>query len=96
MNPLATHLRQQGITYLEHWNFAMSIAYCLFTSAALFAVHALLPFIPIEPRYDLESTAAYLVERNQWIEAAKRARRASAQPDFALVAKGGMPMSREI
>ena len=96
MNPFATHPRQQGITYLEHWRFAMSIAYCLFTSAAFYAVHALLPFIPIEPRYDLESTVAYLVERNRWIETAKRRVHTSAQPGFALAAKGGMPMSRKI
>ncbi|MEA3273740.1 MAG: DUF6356 family protein [Pseudomonadota bacterium] len=84
MNPLATHPRQQGVTYLEHWHFAMGIAYFLFTRAASFAVHAMLPFIPIEPRHDLEWTAAYLVERNGWIETAKRKVRADAQPDFAL------------
>jgi hypothetical protein len=71
MNPLTTHPQQQGITYFEHWYFAMDIACRLFISVVAFALHAMLPFIPIEPRLDLESTAAYLVERNRWIETAK-------------------------
>ena len=84
MNPFATHPRQQGVTYVEHWCFAMGIAYRLLSSVVAFAVHAILPFIPIEPRLDLESTAAYLVERNRWIETAKDTVQADAQPDFAV------------
>ncbi len=84
MNPFATHPRQQGVTYVEHWCFAMGIAYHLLTSVVAFAVHAILPFIPIEPRLDLESTAAYLTERNRWIETAKGTVQADAQPDFAV------------
>lgn len=71
MNPVTAHPQQQGITYVEHWCFAMGIAYRLLISVVAFAVHAILPFIPIEPRLDLESTAAYLTERNRWIETAK-------------------------
>ncbi len=85
MTPFTAHPQQQGITYAEHWRFAMGIAYILFTSMVAFAVHAMLPFIPIEPRLDLESTAACLAERNQWIETAKRTVRADAQADFAVV-----------
>ncbi len=84
MNPFATHPQQQGVTYFEHWCFAMGIAYRLLTSVVAFAVHAILPFIPIEPRLDLESTAAYLVERNRWIETAKGTVHADAQADFAV------------
>ncbi len=84
MNPFATHPRQQGVTYFEHWCFAMGIAYRLLTSVVAFAVHAILPFIPIEPRLDLQSTAAYLTERNRWIETAKGTVHADAQPDFAV------------
>ncbi len=83
MNPFATHPRQQGITYVEHWCFAMGIAYRLLTSVVAFAVHAILPFIPIEPRLDLESTAAYLVERNRWIETAKGTVHGHAKPGLA-------------
>ncbi len=84
MNSFTTHPQQQGVTYFEHWRFAMGIAYRLLTSVVAFAVHAILPFIPIEPRLDLESTAAYLVERNRWIETAKGTVQADAQPDFAV------------
>ncbi len=71
MNPFTTHPQQQGITYFEHWCFAMGIAYRLLSSVAAFVVHALFPFISIEPRLDLESTAAFIKERNEWIETAK-------------------------
>jgi hypothetical protein len=84
MNPFATHPQQQGVTYFEHWRFAMGIAYRLLTSVVAFAVHSILPFIPIEPRLDLQSTATYLTERNRWIETAKGTVHADAQPDFAL------------
>jgi hypothetical protein len=56
MNPFATHPREQGVTYVEHWCFAMGIAYRLLSSVVAFAVHAILPFIPIEPRLDLGPT----------------------------------------
>ena len=49
----------------------MGIARRLLTSVVAFGAHALFPFIPIEPRFDLESTAAFLKERNHFIEAAK-------------------------
>jgi len=72
MNPFTSHTQQQGVTYLEHGRFAMGIAYRLFISVVAFAAHALLPFIPIRPEHDLEATIAYLDERNNWIETAKR------------------------
>lgn len=84
MNPFTAHPQQQGITYMDHWSFAMGIAYRLLISVVAFALHAMLPFIPIAPRLDLEATAAYLAERNRWIETAKRTGRAEAQPNFAV------------
>lgn len=71
MNPLTTHTQQQGVTYREHWGFAMGIAFRLFISVWAFALHAVLPFISIEPKFDLEATAAFLEDRNHWIETAK-------------------------
>jgi hypothetical protein len=68
MNPFTEHPRQQGVTYVKHWCFAMGIAWRLFTSAVAFTLHAVLPCISIEPRLDLEATAAYLDERNHFIE----------------------------
>jgi hypothetical protein len=43
MNPLTTHPEQQGVTYFEHWRFAMGIAYRLLSSVIAFALHAMLP-----------------------------------------------------
>ncbi len=84
MNPFTIHPQQQGITYVAHWRFAFGIAYRLLTSVVAFALHAILPFIPIAPRFDLESTTAYLTERNRWIENAKSTNHADARPDFAV------------
>lgn len=82
MSPFTDHPHQQGITYFEHWRFAMGIAYRLLTSVVAFALHAMLPFIPIDPRLDLESTASFLKERNQWIETASGKIHPDAHPEF--------------
>ena len=71
MNPLTIHPQKQGVTYWEHWNFAMGIAFRLLISVMAFAMHAILPFISIEPSLDLEATSAFLAERNHWIGTAK-------------------------
>lgn len=72
MNPFTNHPHRQGISYVEHWWFAMGIAFRLLTSVVAFALHAILPFLPIARRLDLGATAAYLAERNRWIETASR------------------------
>ena len=84
MNPLTRHPRKQGVTYLEHWCFAMGIAYRLLCSVVAFALHAMLPFIPIEPRLDLEATAGYLQERNHWIDTTRDTADGAATPGFAI------------
>ena len=87
MNPLSiftAHPHRQGVSYLEHWCFAMGIAWRLLGSVAAFALHALLPILSIAPQHDLEATAAYLAERNRWIEAAHRGTRVEAQADVAV------------
>ena len=70
MNAFTEHPHEQGVTYFEHWAFAMGIAWRLLASVVAFALHAILPFISIEPRLDLEATAAFLAERNHFIETA--------------------------
>jgi hypothetical protein len=70
MKAFTSHPHAQGVTYLEHWNFAMGIAWRLLRSAIAFALHAMLPFISIERRFDLEATARFLLERNRFIETA--------------------------
>lgn len=70
MNALSEHPNKQGITYFGHLAFAIGIAWRLSISVMAFALHAVLPFISIEPRFDLEATSAFLVERNHFIETA--------------------------
>ncbi len=70
MKPFTEHPQNQGISYSEHWIFAMGIAWRLLSSVIAFAIHALLPFITIKRRFDLEATAAFLLERNRYIESA--------------------------
>lgn len=82
MNPFTTHTQQQGVTYVEHWYFAIGIAYRLLISVLAFTAHAILPFIPIKPQHDLEATVAYLEERNHWIESAKRSAHSETSTDF--------------
>ena len=73
MNPFTAHPHRQGVTYLEHWRFAMGIACRLLMSVLAFAAHAMLPSISIGSSLDLESTAAFLMERNRWVETARDA-----------------------
>jgi hypothetical protein len=68
MEPFSNHPHKQGLTYLQHWSFAMGIAWRLLSSVVAFAVHAILPFVAIEPRLDLEATSAFLLERNRYVE----------------------------
>lgn len=85
MNLFTQHPHHQGVSYLEHWIFAMGIAWRLLASVWAFALHANLPFITIERRFDLEATAAFLAERNAFIEsAAPSARRAGTVPSLGL------------
>ena len=70
MNAFTDHPHAQGVTYFEHWNFAMGIAWRLLVSVFSFVIHALLPWITIQRRYDLEATSAFLLERNHFIETA--------------------------
>lgn len=77
MSFFTEHPHEQGITYFEHWRFAMGIVWRLLSSVVAFALHAVLPFISIEPQYDLEATAGFLLERNDFIEAAAASRHSS-------------------
>ena len=90
MNPFTTHTQKQGVTYWDHWGFAMGIAYRLLVSVLAFAIHAMLPFISIESSNYLEATAEFLEERNHWIETAhernhERPQRNSASSELAHI-----------
>ena len=84
MNLLTAHPNNQGITYFEHWSFAMGIAYRLFACVTAFALHAVLPFFSIDPRFDLEATVAFLAERNAWIENSKVTAGVGLHANFAF------------
>lgn len=80
MNILTDHPHAQGVSYFEHTAFAMGIAWRLLRSVLAFALHALLPFITIERQFDLEATSAFLLERNDFIEAAAAIGRGAPTP----------------
>lgn len=98
MNPFTAHTQQQGVTYTEHWCFAMGIACRLLVSVVVLTLHAIMPFIPIAPRHDLEAMTAFLVERNKWIESAKRVSTSTGLKHSGtyqnLAMRGGMPMQQ--
>jgi hypothetical protein len=80
MTAFTRHPCRQGLTYFKHLGFATGIAWRLLASVVAFALHALLPFISIEPRLDLEATSAFLVERNHFIETAAATAHVQADP----------------
>ena len=80
MTIFTQHPHDQGISYFEHWGFAMGIAWRLLRSVLAFAIHALMPWIRIEKQLDLEATSAFLLERNDFIETAAGKPADDAQP----------------
>lgn len=72
MNIFTDHPQQQGISYIEHMGFALGIAIRLLNSVIAFSLHAFFPFIDIKKSLDLEETARYINEQNEWIESMKQ------------------------
>jgi len=62
------HLEKKKVGYLQHFLFALGVAYKLSLSSLFFTIHAILPFIPIPYNLNLESMALYLFERNNDLE----------------------------
>ena len=81
MTAFTRHPCKQGLTYFGHWVFAMGIAGRLLASVLAFLLHAILPFISIQPRLDLEATSAFLLERNHFIETAAATTHSRPIPD---------------
>lgn len=88
MTIFTEHPHAQGISYFEHWGFAIGVAWRLLRSVLAFAVHALLPFITIERQLDLEATSEFLLERNEFIETAAASGRGSSVPAREPVVPG--------
>ena len=79
MNPFNEHPHQQGISYLQHMCFAIGISSRLFRSVIAFTLHAIFPFIDIQRSLDLEATARFIQEQNNWIENSKNKKAALPQ-----------------
>lgn len=77
MNIFTRHTQQQGVTYFEHLYFATGIAIRLATSVIAFALHGIFPFIDIRKELDLEETARFINEKNDWIEEQKQVEKTS-------------------
>jgi len=58
------HLKERKISYVSHGLFALGIAIRLGASAVAFAIHAILPFVPIPESLNLEATGLYLFEKD--------------------------------
>ena len=86
INPFTAHTHQQGVTYLDHMEFAIGISTRLLVSVVAFALHAFLPFIDIAPRHDLEATMAFLNERNEWIESQETVTKIDELPEIGITA----------
>lgn len=87
MNIFTEHTQEQGVTYIEHWVFAMGIAYRLLNSVVAFALHAIFPFIDIDKKLDLEATAQFIHQKNIWIEGMKQSKR-TRQHDSIEIDRG--------
>jgi hypothetical protein len=83
MNIFNQHPHEQGVSYFEHLDFAVGVAWRLLTSVVSFTLHALFPFITIKRQYDLEATSAFLLERNSFIESAAAKGQFQAAPGHA-------------
>jgi hypothetical protein len=83
MSIFTTHPHEQGVSYFEHLEFAIGIAWRLFSCVVSFTAHALFPFITIKRRFDLEATSAFLLERNRFIESAAANPRIDFEPGRA-------------
>lgn len=88
MNVFTNHPHAQGVSYFEHLDFAIGIAWRLLLSVLSFALHALLPFVTIQRRFDLEATSAFLLERNRFIESAAAKSRRLSRPGHASPSAG--------
>jgi len=71
MKLFTEHTQQQSVSYMEHLVFAVGIAVRLFSSAIIFILHGIFPFVDIRKDLDLEATRNYLDEQNEWIEGMK-------------------------
>tara|TARA_B100000287_G_scaffold91323_1_gene83601 strand:+ start:611 stop:838 length:228 start_codon:yes stop_codon:yes gene_type:complete len=65
---LTKHLKERNVSYLSHLGFALEVGLVLSVASLVFVLHALLPFFSIPQKYNLESLALYLFEKNNILE----------------------------
>jgi hypothetical protein len=64
-NPLTKHAKENGHEgYFSHFKFAFAIAIRTGVASFVFAVHSILPFIPLPKFLNLEMTIQYLIRKN--------------------------------
>lgn len=68
MNLFTNLPHKQGFTWWSHFCFASGIAVRLLPSAANFAVHAVIPAVPMRTSWNLEGVCQFLNERNGFVE----------------------------
>jgi len=69
IEPFCKHPREHaGKTYWVHGKFALFISIRLLASSAIFALHAIFPFIPIPKRLNLGCTIDFLKNRNDHVK----------------------------
>ena len=71
MNIFTEHPHKQGRSYFEHMVFALNIAIRLLGSVIALTLHGLFPFFDINKSLDLEETARFINQQNNWIEGMK-------------------------
>ena len=86
MNPFTDHTRAQGLTYMQHWCFAMSVAWRLLSSVIAFSLHAMFPFLHIARRLDFEATIDFIHGKNTWLEQVKSEKRHTSSKDNKYLA----------
>jgi hypothetical protein len=86
MNPFTAHTRAQGLTYIQHWWFAMSVAWRLFSSVIAFSLHAMFPFVHIARSLDFEATIEFIHGKNTWLEQVKSEKRCASSKDNKYLA----------
>tara|TARA_R100000808_G_C2140365_1_gene148182 strand:- start:412 stop:651 length:240 start_codon:yes stop_codon:yes gene_type:complete len=60
----SNHLKNNGVTYLEHAFFAIPIAIRMLLSSLLLTIHAILPFIKMPESLSILGVSNYLFDRH--------------------------------
>jgi hypothetical protein len=62
------HTAETGQTYFQHFLFAMSVGFIMLISSCFFIIHGAVPWVAIPWRFNLNSMALWLFDKNQALE----------------------------